>query len=63
MFVTLVPVTCLRWLPWAFSEQPLVSRDAFPPDTWGECDKWFENAANRADEKHFWSSRGIGGVP
>lgn len=34
----------------AFREQPLLSRDAFPADTWGDCDKWLEEIANSAEE-------------
>ena len=35
-----------RLATWAFREQPLLSRDAFPPDTWGDCDTWFEQVAS-----------------
>lgn len=35
-----------RFAAWAFCEQPLLLRDAFPPDTWGDCDTWFEQRAS-----------------
>ena len=35
-----------RLAAWAFAEQPLLSRDAFPPDTWGDCDAWLEECAS-----------------
>ena len=34
-----------RFAAWAFSEQPLLSRDAFAPDVWSDCDTWFEQSA------------------
>lgn len=35
-----------RFAAWAFSEQPLLSRDAFAHDTWGDCDAWLEQCAS-----------------
>lgn len=35
-----------RFAAMAFCEQPLMSRDAFPPDTWGDCDAWLEECAS-----------------
>lgn len=38
----------VRWFSaWAFSAQPLLSRNAFAPDTWGDCDAWLEQCASR----------------
>ncbi len=34
-----------RFSAWAFSNQPLLSRDAIPIDAWGDCDQWFETEA------------------
>ena len=38
-----------RFAAWAFGTQPLLSRDAFAPDAWGDCDTWFERTAAKND--------------
>jgi hypothetical protein len=35
-----------RYAAWAFSTQPVLSRDSFAPEVWGDCDTWFEQAAS-----------------
>lgn len=39
-----------RFAAWAFSTQPLFSRDTFDPEVWGDCDAWIEQAAASKDE-------------
>jgi hypothetical protein len=38
---------------WAFGEQPLLARDAFPIDIWGDCDAWLEETVNQEHEDKF----------
>ncbi|MEK6258086.1 MAG: NACHT domain-containing protein [Planctomycetota bacterium] len=40
-----------RLASWAFSAQPLLARDTFPPDTWGDCDAWLKECASTKDEQ------------
>ena len=34
---------------WAFSTQPLLSRDTFAVDAWGDCDAWLEQLPRMHD--------------
>ncbi|MCL4201199.1 MAG: NACHT domain-containing protein [Pirellulaceae bacterium] len=37
-----------RYAAWAFATQPLLPRDTFAPDVWGDCDAWLQEAAFEA---------------
>jgi hypothetical protein len=38
-----------RFSAWAFSAQPLLPRDTFPVDIWGDCGEWLVKTAHEAD--------------
>jgi len=35
-----------RLAAWAFATQPLLPRDTFAADVWGDCDAWLQKAAS-----------------
>lgn len=39
-----------RFAAWAFRTQPLLPRDTFDVEAWGDCDTWFDNRAADADD-------------
>ncbi len=39
-----------RFAAWAFATQPLLARDTFVADFWGDCDAWFEETAPNTDQ-------------
>ena len=42
----------LRWhAAWAFSTQPLLSRDAFTLEDWGECDTWIRREVRQSPQQ------------
>jgi hypothetical protein len=39
-----------RLAAWAFATQPLLPRDTFAPDIWGDCDAWLRETASEAHQ-------------
>jgi hypothetical protein len=39
-----------RLAAWAFATQPLLPRDTFAPDIWGDCDAWLRETASGAHQ-------------
>jgi len=42
-----------RFAAWAFVTQPLLPRDTFKADVWGDCDAWFEQLVENLDQLDF----------